>query len=379
MTGKTVNVLSQARVHMGMRATDAVEKEAQGKERVLIFSSATLQRDGHIAAMVERLGDRSVGVFTGLSEHTPLAKIVEAAALARDTKADLFVSIGGGSVIDGTKCVQAAVANGLMQEEEFAPFSLANPERKPLQPSTVRTVAVPTTLSGAEFTSRGGYTNPASGLKEGLNSADLVPQAVVLDAELALATPLDLWCSSGIRAVDHAVESLCSREAWPALKEISAAALTLLDRGLHGSKANPQDTEARAVAQQGVWLAAQNLENVVTGASHGLGYLLGTLGGVPHGMTSCLLLPAVMRWNLDVTRADQTRIAQALGAPEVLAADLIEALIADLGLATSFAKLGVGDDVIDRIAMIAMMHPVVRANPRTFATPDEVREFLKAL
>ena len=117
---------------------------------------------------------------------------------------------------------------------------------------------------------------------------------------------------------------------------------------------------------------------VPMGASHGIGYVLGAAFGVPHGHTSCIMLPAVMRWNRAAEHGRQAMVAAAMGRPgEEQAGDLLDALIAGLGMPRSLAAVGIGREHFDRIAEQAMATPWVPRNPRRIDGPAQVREILE--
>lgn len=137
--------------------------------------------------------------------------------------------------------------------------------------------------------------------------------AVILDPELTTTTPDEWWLSTGIRAVDHCVETLCSLQSNGKADETASRGLPLLIRGLLRSKANPKDLNARLECQFGVVesIKAMILFGVEMGASHGIGHQLGPLG-VGHGVTSCILLPAVCRYNARVNSARQDAVVRIL-------------------------------------------------------------------
>ena len=144
--------------------------------------------------------------------------------------------------------------------------------------------------------------------------ASQVPRAVILDPAAILETPAELLLSSGIRAVDHAAERLCANERAPFSDAVSRQALTMLAEALPMIKRDPGNLAARAAAQQAMWLSVMGgWSGVAVGASHGIGYILGGARGVPHGITSCLGLPAVMQWNAPVNGDAQAEIARILG------------------------------------------------------------------
>jgi alcohol dehydrogenase class IV len=155
-------------------------------------------------------------------------------------------------------------------------------------------------------------------------------------------------------------------------------ALGLFARALPRTKAAPDDLAARLACQQAVWLAASTIMKVQYGASHGIGHVLGGLSGVPHGHTSCILLPHVMRWNAPVNAARQDLIAAALGRPGACAADVVAELIQALGQPTRLRDAGAANDALPKIAALAMGNVWVRTNPRTISGPADVLAILEA-
>ena len=194
---------------------------------------------------------------------------------------------------------------------------------------------------------------------------------------MTLHTPEWLWLSTGIRAVDHCVEGICSGEAHPYADAQALKGLSMLASGLARVKANPCDLDARMDCQIGTWLSTGPLAaGVPMGASHGIGYVLGAVHGVPHGYTSCVMLPFVMRWNKPVNAARQALVSDAMGQPGKDASDVLDQFIRSLGMPRSLHEVRVGQEHFDAIAKAAMATPWVPRNPRKIAGPAELREIL---
>jgi alcohol dehydrogenase class IV len=153
--------------------------------------------------------------------------------------------------------------------------------------------------------------------------------------------------------------------------------LSLFAKSLRRTKQAPDDLTARLESMHAVWLATASIGRVMHGASHGLGYLLGALGGVPHGVTSCVFLPAVLDWNLSVNADKQRQIAAALGAENMSAGDAVRRLVADLGLPRTLSAVGADDALKQQISEYAMTHPVVMANPRAISSPQDIFEIME--
>ncbi len=378
--------LPQERVIFGETASHAVASEADrlAAQRVIIIASKSLVANAPTVASVQSaLGEKCVGLFTGCVAHTPRDTVIAAADAVRQAEADLIVTMGGGTVVDTVKILQLCLAGDIRRSEDMDRIRLAvgddgKPRLPDVGPSPVRQIAVPTTLSGAEFSSLGASTDTRSGAKEPYLGNDICARTVILDPQATLATPEWLWLSTGIRAVDHAVETICGINANTFCDGLSLHALRLFCEALPRSMADPADIEARAVCQEAAWMASSSIMRVSYGASHGIGHVLGGLCGVPHGHTSCILLPHVMRWNLEVTAAQQALIAAACGVPGGSAADAIASLIEGLGQPTSLREAGVDRADLPKISEMALANLFVKTNPRKIERPDQVMEILEA-
>ena len=361
----------------GQPAAAAVAEQVRrlGAERVFLMVSGTLHRETpEIAKIRAALGNRCVGVFDKMPPHTPRSAVIAATAQAREAGADLIVTVGGGSITDGAKAVQLCLANGIVSVEGMdACRGDAN-----LKPPTVRQISVPTTLSAGEFSALAGVTNEATRVKELFKHPMTIPAAVILDPALTVHTPEWLFLSTGIRAVDHCVEGVCSNEANPYGDAQALRGLSLLTKGLARVKAHPGDLQARMDCQLGSWLSMAPLAaGVPMGASHGIGYVLGAVFDIPHGHTSCIMLPAVMRWNKPANAGRQTMIASAMDAAGEDAGDVLDRFIAGLDMPRSLRAVNVGPEHFDRIAKQAMGTPWVPRNPRPIPTPEVLREILE--
>ena len=321
-------------------------------------------------------------IFDRMPPHTPRRAVIAAAAAAREAGADLLVTIGGGSVTDGGKAVQLCLANDIRTPEAldgFRPVSgpggILGPP--PCKPPSVRQITVPTTLSAGEFSAIAGVTDERRRVKELFRHPLIIPRAVVLDPAITLHTPEWLWLSTGIRAVDHCVEGICSGEANPYADAQALHGLALLTRGLPRVKADPGDLAARLDCQIGAWLSMGPLAGgVPMGASHGIGYVLGALFDVPHGYTSCVMLPAVMRWNKPANAERQALVAAAMGHAGEDAGGVLDAFIAGLGMPRSLGAVKIAPESFERIAEGAMDTPWVPRNPRPIDGPAQIREIL---
>ena len=353
---------------------------AWGCSRLLVTTTRSLA-DGLAKTLAADLGDLCVGVFPEIGAHSPREGVIGGAAKARVAGADLLVALGGGSVIDATKVVQLALWAGLTQVGELGAYRAGRGEGRvdvsKVAPG-VRMIAVPTTLSAAEFTPFAGVSDAARHVKEGYAHPLLAPRAVVLDPAMTRETPPQLWLSTGMKAVDHAVEQLVGLTRAPYADALAAEGLKRLVRSLPATAADPGDLETRLDAQIGMWLAMSGAgAGAGLGASHAIGHTLGGSYGIPHGITSCVALPAVLAWSAPASAAQQALVSEILGQASMAAADAVRGLAVSLGLPTDLAAIGIRRDQFQAIAEHTMHDRGVRSNPRPITGPDDIVAILE--
>jgi maleylacetate reductase len=362
----------------GRPAAEAVAglAAAFAARRLFLVTTRSLDKpNGAVAALKVALGDLCVGSFSGIRAHSPREDVVACADAARAAGADLLVAVGGGSVIDAVKVVQLCLWGDVRSTEGVG--GLLGGGARDLAPG-VRMIALPTTLSAAEFTPFAGVTDTERRSKEGYGHPRLAPRAVVLDPLLTLETPSRLWFSTGLKAVDHAVEQLCNPERAPYADALAEAGLRHLTTGLAATQRDSDDLDARLECQFGMWLAISGASaGRGLGASHAIGHTLGGGYGVPHGITSCVMLPAVLAWNAPVNAERQAVVAALMSRPGASAADVVRELAASLDLPTRLSEVGVTPAQFLAIGKATMHDRGVRSNPRPIQGPADIVEILK--
>jgi maleylacetate reductase len=375
------------RVVFGQSATEAVLLEAKrlNAQRVFMLVAGALARETDVPRRIAAaLGARHASTWSGISAHTPREDVIAAADAARAAGADLLVALGGGSVIDAAKVVSTCLANDIRTAAQMdmlrkGPGESMTGAKSGVRSPTIPLLAVPTTLAGAEFTAYAGVTNATTHLKEIFTHPAQVPRVIVLDPEVTTHTPEALWLSTGVRAFDHAVEDICSIDSQPYSQGSALQAIRLLSTALPATRSDPRDLRARLDSQVAGWLSTVGSQaGVNKGASHGIGHALGGTGGVPHGVTSCILMPHVMKFNAPVVERQHALISEAMGEPGVPAWAAVSRLIQSLGLPRTLQEVGLDSDArIEAVAQAAMHDPWIRTNPRPIESVDTVRMLLE--
>ncbi len=366
----------------GRPAGAALRDEADrlGAMRVFVTSTASLAalEDGPLQRVTAALGPRFTGSFTAIPAHSPRRAVIAGAAAAREAGADLLVAVGGGSVIDATKAMLLCLWENIGTPDAMEPYRNGGAEERAPKPGTIRMIAISTTLSASEFTPYAGVSDDATRAKQRFTHPLLVPITAILDPEMLLTTPAWLLSATGMRSVDHAIEGWCSVSLSPFMAHHALVALTLLAPALPNIRTKPDNLAALQEAQIGTWHAVASVTaGAVTGASHGIGYALGAAYNVPHGHTSCVLLPAVLRWNEPVNQDRQRLLAAAIGNPERPLWQSVADLVRRLEQPTSLRELGIGREDLPRLAASATRYPAVRTNPRKISSVADIMEILE--
>lgn len=220
---------------------------------------------------------------------------------------------------------------------------------------------------------------------------------VILDSTLAKTTPLYHWLSTGYRSIDHCIEALCSLESTLESDHRAESGLRMLIPNLIKTKLDPNDLDARQQCQLGVILAMNNVRSgIPMGGSHAIGHQLGPLG-VPHGVTSCILCPSVMKYNWrngqhdERIRQKQIKIKEILWSEEYIAnilrqadrdtisdlGDLLDTIIRALGLPRTLTEMGVSREILPTLAVRALDDFWSATNPVPLVKSEQVLEILQ--
>jgi maleylacetate reductase len=292
-------------------------------------------------------GGRIAALFGDVRPHAPYTTVLAAAGAGTAAGVDVVVSVGGGSAIDTARLAAVSIERGLGPGDEhaFHELRVQTGADGPIFPLAAAAplphVAVPTTLSAAEFSDGGAATCPWTGRKEVFAGRGLACAAVIADPELAMRTPARTWVMTGVRALDHAVETLLSPRSSPPVDELAARAIALLRECLPAALAEPDNTAARERGQLASWLSYFGVPAGTLGLSHAIGHQLGGSLGIAHGLASCITLPDVLALVLPRAGDKADVLARAFGGAQPIAT--VDELVRGLGFPRRLRELGIDD------------------------------------
>jgi len=335
------------------------EINSMGHHKMLIVTTNSMLKTKAYKSLVDLLHENEIEYYEKcIQQHVPGNILMNDIKEIYQFKPDIIISCGGGSPIDAAKILSFVLAEGIMSEAELYPYSENKKEKEIQLKQIIPHIAIPTTLSASEFTSIAGVTNSNDHLKYKFSHLKMTPKLVYLDPVFTLETPEWLWLSTGIRSVDHAVETLYSPLPNPINTGLALQALKKLYKNLPLCKSNSENLESRLQCQIGAWMSLFSVVNIKLGLSHSIGHQLGALYNIPHGMTSAIMLPHVMKFLLPRTFHEQAQIPEVLGmnnsniderGTAELAPELISGLIKELKIPYRLRDFNVSKDSVPQV------------------------------
>jgi alcohol dehydrogenase class IV len=364
------------------RLVDAVERFHW--RRLMLCSTGSLRRGGHIATLEKALGSRLAAIYEHVQPHVPDFQVVEALELASEKEIDALIGMGGGSPIGMAKAVSMA-----LEEKRTGPARAAFPIDQPLVP----VIAIPTTYAGSEMTPTYGvtYHNDGSARKVTVTDAKITPRLVIYDPLLTLNLSSAMTASTGINALAHCVEALYSITRNPLSTSAALSGMRSIYTALPLCYADGNDLEARTEMLVGAFLAGSALSHVTMALHHGLCHILGGTAGVPHGVANSIILPHAMRFNLDATAIQLAQAAEVMGigrdtsgpyiSDEAAAEEVVERIyefIGQMKLPQHLRDVGVKEADLPYLAQLALQSRAVKSNPKPITDAVQIEALLQA-
>jgi hydroxyacid-oxoacid transhydrogenase len=412
---ETVFTLEATPVKFGPGAADDAgwELARLGVTRALLVTDPGVAATGHpdrVRAVIAAAGIEVV-VFDRARVEPTLASFEEAAAFARDSRVDGFVSVGGGSSIDTAKIADLIVSHPApVMDYVNPPVGEGRKPSAPLRPH----LAIPTTSgTGSEATTVAVLDIPELKVKTGISHRYLRPAQAIVDPDLARTAGREVTASSGLDVVCHAAESLLSRPydqrprpatpddrppyqgANPVADVWSAKALEYGGRFLRRAVADPDDVEARGAMMLAATMAGIGFGSAGVHIPHACAYPIAGLKHsyrppgypadhpfVPHGHSVIVTAPAAFRFTYQAAPERHERAASLLGreiatGPDALP-DALRALMRDVGAPSGIAELGYGEDDIPALVDGALKQRRLLVIAPREAGSDDLADILRA-
>lgn len=369
------------RIGQGVVVQCADDMAARGVTSVFLVTTPPTR--GLCAGLIDALEAKgmAVAIWDALTGEPTIENFHDAMAAAKASGANGVVGLGGGSAMDVAKLV-AALIDGRQQLSETIGVDLLKSRALPL-------ACVPTTAgTGSEVTPIAILGDEDEDLKKGVVSQYLVPDFAYLDPELTVTMPRAVTASTGIDALTHCIEAYANRFAHPVVDIFALEGMRLIAGHLEQACNDGSDLEAREAMLRASYYGGMCLGPVNTAAVHALAYPLGGEFHIPHGVANSILLPHVLRFNLDAAPGRYADIARAMnvkdaGSEEATARAGIE-FVAELsrriGIPAGLTGMGISANSIPHMASSAMkVTRLLERNLRVLTEEDCARIYEAAL
>ncbi len=365
----------------GRGSLSAVYKEVVnlGCRRALILTDPGVKEAGLAQRVKDALVDFCVGIFDDISQDTDLDTVDAAVAMARELRADCIVSVGGGSVIDTAKAVCVTLKSGGRANDHIAFLRLTEPQTPH--------IVIPTTSgTGSEVTNIAVIKSKTAGRKVYIVDTHIMPNTAILDPTFTTSLPATLTVSTAMDAMTHAVEALTSILSNHICDAQALHAIRLIKENLPVVVADGKNEKARLNMQIAATMAGWSFTIAQVGLAHAMAHTVGVLHDVPHGAACGIMLPKVMRFNVDHAAGKLAMIAQALGIDTagmsereaaLAAADAVETLMKDVGHPLRLRDVGVPEESLDAAAFHAIADAAALFNARPVNDAMEIQEIYR--
>jgi len=322
----------------------------------LLVHGRSLEKSGMLTKILATSPALSITPHVHAGNEPTTSDIDALRRVLQNTRPDWIAAVGGGSVLDLAKAAAALLESPLPCAEHLA--------GAPIPGSRLPLLLAPTTAgTGSEATIVAVMTDPARDLKASFRHPSIMPRVVILDSALLASCPPSVIAASGLDAFVQAVESHTSRHATDFTRQFSGLAAQRIAASLspvfHG------DFSRAAELLEGSYLAGIALSHARLGLVHGLAHPLGCRYRAAHGLVCALCLPAVLRFNRDVSRETLQDLSVLIGRDVSI---LVQDWLAEFSLSNIFS----GQPILARDAMIreTLASGSTKANPREVTAED---------
>ena len=365
------------------------ELKMMGAKKPIVLTDAILAKCGTLDKVQKAFKGFDIDVtetYTEIPPDSSIKVINEIAGIFKAKGCDSIIALGGGSVIDTAKGLRIVIEQG--GTDIMGYMGLDSLPRK----DRIAFAVIPTTSgTGSECTNVAVIANPDKNVKMEFISYDLLPDFAVLDPRMTETMPPKITANTGVDALVHAIEGYTCLQKNPLSQSYAFAAIRLITTFLPKAVLEGGNHEYRLAMSNAATMAGIAFSNSMVGLVHAIGHAVGGVAHVPHGIAMSILLPHVMKFNLETLKPAYAELLLPLAGAEIYATtpkeeraqkaiEFVTAFIKQfesVGLPTKLSDAKVTEDQFDAIAQTAINDGAIVVNP-IMATKEQVIEILKA-
>jgi len=366
-----------------IKELEGILKKEEAK-KILLFTDKGVEAAGVLGKVVEVLEQIGVQytIFKDLKPEPTYQDVESVMESVNKADGDLLVAVGGGSVMDAAKLCSLLKGSGYSVKELLEDPLLADKKMK--------TVMIPTTCgTGSEATCNAIVAIPEEQSKKGIVNANMIPDYVILDANLIAGLPAAIVAATGVDALAHVVECFTSKKATPLSDTYALAGAKLIFHNIEKAYKNSKDMEAKNNMMLGAFYGGVAITGSGTTAVHALSYPLGGKYHIAHGVSNAILFAPVMAFNKEACKDRLSVLCDAVY-PELSAKSIddkadymigrIEEIVKNTNIPTDLAGFGVKMEELDFLVDAGNKQQRLLVNNRKELSLDDIRNiYLKVL
>ena len=314
--------------------------------------------------------DLDYEVFSNIQANPNQGCVSRGVEAYRSGKHDSVIAVGGGSALDAGKAIALMVGQELpIWDFEDVGDNYLRVNEQGMAP----VIAVPTTAgTGSEVGRASVITDSKKRVKKIIFHPKMLPELVILDPVLTLGLPPHITAATGIDALSHCLEALCSPFYHPMAEGIAIEGIRLIKEFLPRAYVEGQDIEARMQMLVASSMGATAFQKGL-GAMHAIAHSLGAVYGTHHGLLNAVLMPYVLIANKSEVEGKLTRLARYLDLPDASYQGFVQWVLTlrqELAIPNTLKDLNIPSDDLNNIAQMSIQDPSAGGNPIPFSLAE---------
>lgn len=372
------------KINAGNEALETIpyELKQMNASRPIVITDKGITNAGLLKTFIDSLDDSELTIAVVYDETPPdssLKTVNEIAKLYREHKCDSIIALGGGSPMDTAKGLNIIISEN---EDDLRKFMGADRLKAAQQPF----IAIPTTSgTGSEVTLVAVINDVENQVKMPFTSNLLLPKIAILDPRMTLSLPARITAATGMDALTHAVEAYTCLQKNPMSDAYATAAIKLVGKNLIKLVENGNDKQARFAMANASTMAGVAFSNSMVGAVHAIGHACGAIAHVHHGNAMAILLPYVMKFNMEMLSGLYAELLLPIAGEDVFMETKKEdrpmktvetillmnhSLKKLCGMPVKLGDAGVKEEQFEQIAKTAMNDGAMLPNPKELNEKD---------
>lgn len=313
-------------------------KTLQGKKAFIVTGGSSMKKSGILQKTIDYLKEAGIdsSVFEGVEPDPLFSTVYRGAEAMKQEQPDIIIGLGGGSAMDAAKAMWVYYEH----PELTALKDIVPPNPIPRLRNKAILVCIPSTSGTASEVSRSVViTDDETHVKYGIGNMEMMPDIAICDPAVTVTMPAKITAETGMDALTHALEALVSRRANYLSNILAGNAAKDIIANLPRACADGNTIEYRETMINASMVAGLAFTNVSLGIVHSMAHTLGSYFGVSHGLADAIILPFVMKFNLEdeTAKAAYSKLAKELGADDLIS--VVENLNKTIGIPPFISEL----------------------------------------